>query len=79
MADQVADAVRRAVADVCGRPARDIRATDSLKGDLKMDRIAILQVVSTLAETFQLDVESREARSMRTVKAVEDFFRAKRP
>lgn len=63
-----------AIGDITGRDPVSIKEEHRLGPDLKMDRIAKLEMVTVLAEQFQVDVELSEMRRLNTVRDVCQYF-----
>ena len=79
MRSKTSSAVIDVIASLSERSAADIREAHTLRGELGMDRIAVLQLTTELAERFDVDVEAKHVRRFRTVGDVIAYFAGVKP
>lgn len=65
----------RMVAELSATRVEQIKATDRLREDLGLDSVSSMELLSMLAERFDLDVEMEDAMSVTTVQGVVDMAR----
>ncbi len=73
--DQVAQRIYAVIGTVTGIDVEGIRPQDRLRQELGLDRVGKLELISAMAEEFQLDVEPQEARKITNVQGMIDFAR----
>ncbi len=61
------DRVRQILSDLTNVPPADIRAGDRLREDLGLDSVGSMELLSMLAEEFDIDVEMEEAAAVADV------------
>lgn len=69
------DRVYRILSDLSAVPQKDIRPEDRLREDLGLDSVGSMELLSMLAEQFEIDVEMEEAVRARDVRGVIDLAR----
>lgn len=62
--------IRAILSHLTAIPAADIQPTDRLKEDLGLDSVGSMELVSMLAEQFDIDVELEEAAGVSDVAGV---------
>ncbi|MBK8010166.1 MAG: acyl carrier protein [Deltaproteobacteria bacterium] len=62
--------ILRVIAELSLVRLADIKPTDRLREDLGMDSVASMELLSALAEEFDLEVEMEEAMAITTVDGV---------
>lgn len=65
--------IRRILSDLTAVPTDRIHDGDRLREDLGLDSVASMELLSMLAETFDIDVSMEEAMAAETVGAVMDL------
>ncbi|MCB9763861.1 MAG: acyl carrier protein [Alphaproteobacteria bacterium] len=73
--DPVAKRVCKIISTLTAIDVANLHPQDRLREDLGLDRIARLELISTMAEEFQLDVELGEAQKLVDVQGLIDFAR----
>ena len=71
--DSVREQVLASVGAMTAVEVANIRMKDRLCEDLGLDRVAKLELISTIAEELQLDVELLEAKKIVDVQGLIDF------
>lgn len=61
------DRVRRILSDLTNIAVNDIKTTDRLREDLGLDSVGSMELLSMLAEEFDIDVEMEEAAAVSDV------------
>jgi acyl carrier protein len=61
------DQVRKILSDLTNIPSSEIKAGDRLREDLGLDSVGSMELLSMLAETFDIDVEMEEAAAVSDV------------
>lgn len=65
----------RIISELSAVAPDDIRPEDRLREDLALDSVASMELVSALAEEFDLEIEMEEAMEVHTVAAVMEMAR----
>lgn len=61
------DQVRKILSDLTNIPSSEIKPGDRLREDLGLDSVGSMELLSMLAETFDIDVEMEEAAAVSDV------------
>lgn len=69
--------ILRILTDLTAIPSVEIQHSDRLREDLGMDSVTRMELVSMLAESFDLDIELEEAVAIEDVKGVLDLAEAR--
>jgi acyl carrier protein len=69
--------IRRILSDLTAIPADQIKPEDRLREDLGLDSVGSMELLSMLAEEFDIEVEMEEAIQARSVGGVLDLARAR--
>ena len=69
------DRVIALVAELSTVPRAEIKPTDRLREDLGMDSVSSMELLSMLAEEFQLEIEMEEAVGVTTVEGAIEMAR----
>lgn len=73
--ERVPDRVIGLVAELSTVPRAEIKPTDRLREDLGMDSVSSMELLSLLAEEFELDIEMEEAVGVTTVEGAIEMAR----
>ncbi len=66
--------IRDLIYDITGIEQEDIKDSDEFKTDLKMDSIAIADLISSLEEDFDIVIEQEQALAIKTVAQLMEFI-----
>lgn len=69
--------IRRILSDLTAIPADQIGIDDRLREDLGLDSVGSMELLSMLAEEFDIEVEMEEAIQARSVRGVLDLARTR--
>lgn len=69
--------IREAIAELATVPPNAIRAEDRLREDLGLDSVSSMELLSVLAERFDVNIEMEEAVAITTVAQVIETTRAR--
>lgn len=69
------DRVRKILSDLTNVPPADIRSGDRLREDLGLDSVGSMELLSMLAEEFDIDVEMEEAAAVSDVAGLMELAR----
>lgn len=69
------DRVRKILSDLTNVPPADIRSADRLREDLGLDSVGSMELLSMLAEEFDIDVEMEEAAAVSDVAGLMELAR----
>lgn len=67
--------VRRILSDLTAVPAAEIKTGDRLREDLGLDSVGSMELLSMLAEEFDIDVEMEEAAAVSDVAGLMELAR----
>lgn len=69
--------IRDAIAEVAAVRAETIKAEDRLREDLGLDSVSSMELLSMLAERYDVDIEMEEAVAINTVAEVIEVTRSR--
>ncbi len=75
----VEETVLRVISDLTAIEPDDINKDDRLRGDLGLDSVSSMELLSMLAEKFDVDVEMEEVVQVTTVGGVIDLVKRSLP
>ncbi|MCA9555024.1 MAG: acyl carrier protein [Myxococcales bacterium] len=69
--------IREAIAEVAAVRPADIHAEDRLREDLGLDSVSSMELLSVLAERYDVDIEMEEAVAITTVAQIIEVTRTR--
>jgi acyl carrier protein len=79
MKTKVEETVFRVISELTAIEPEDINPEDRLRGDLGLDSVSSMELLSMLAEEFDVDVEIEEVVRVTTVSAVIELVKRSLP
>ena len=75
--EEVAQKVKKIIAEQLGKPEEEIKEKASFLGDLGADSLDIVELIMTLEEEFDTEISDEEAEKIQTVQGAIDYVAAK--
>jgi len=75
--EEVAQKVKKIIAEQLGKPEEEIKEQASFLGDLGADSLDIVELIMTLEEDFDTEISDEEAEKIQTVQEAIDYVVAR--
>jgi acyl carrier protein len=75
--EEVAQKVKKIIAEQLGKPEEEIKEKASFLGDLGADSLDIVEMIMTLEEEFDTEISDEEAEKIQTVQQAIDYIVAR--